>query len=65
MDRAAVMKIVNEQANDDGIWFVPATAAEAYLQQELRRLHEAIEGVTAEECGENVLAAIRAQERRS
>lgn len=65
MDRAAIMKVVNEQANDDGIWFVAQTAGEAYLQQELRRLHEAIEGVTTEECGENILAAIRAEERRS
>jgi len=33
------------QAEDDGLWFQAATAPEAYLQQELRRLHAAIEGV--------------------
>jgi hypothetical protein len=35
--------LVNEQAEDEGLWFVAATAAEAYLQQELRKLHAAIE----------------------
>ena len=38
--------IVDEQAEDEGLWFVAATAPEAYLQQELRRLHEAIESVS-------------------
>ncbi len=38
-----VKKLVEEQANDDGIWFNAETAAEAYLQQELRRLHHLIE----------------------
>lgn len=37
-------KIVDEQADDDGLWFKAQTAPEAYLQQELRRLHRAIEG---------------------
>lgn len=35
--------LVNEQAEDDGLWFVATTAPEAYLQQELRRLHAAVE----------------------
>ncbi len=35
--------IVDEQAEDVGLWFVAQTASEAYLQQELRRLHAAIE----------------------
>ena len=38
--------IVNEQAEDEGLWFQAATAPEAYLQQELRRLHAAIEETT-------------------
>jgi hypothetical protein len=43
-DRAeSVRAIVDEQAEDEGLWFVAETAAEAYLQQELRRLHAAIE----------------------
>jgi hypothetical protein len=37
------LEIVNEQAEDEGLWFVAETAAEAYLQQELRRLHAAVE----------------------
>lgn len=35
--------LVDEQAKDDGLWFEALTAPEAYLQQELRRLHKAIE----------------------
>lgn len=35
--------IVNEQSENTGIWVVAKTATEAYLQQELRRLHEAVE----------------------
>jgi hypothetical protein len=35
--------LVDEQAEDEGLWFVAQTAPEAYLQQELRRLHAAIE----------------------
>lgn len=42
---------VNEQANDDGLWSVPweglQPIAEAYLQQELRALHVAIEEALA------------------
>lgn len=34
--------LVTEQAENEGLWFVIATAPEAYLQQELRRLHEVI-----------------------
>ena len=39
----ALRALVEQQANDDGLWFLAATAPEAYLQQELRRLHAAIE----------------------
>ncbi len=35
--------IVKRQAEDDGLWFMARTAPEAYLQQELRRLHDAVE----------------------
>ena len=35
--------LVNDQANDDGLWFIAQTAPEAYLQQELRKLHKLIE----------------------
>ena len=38
-----IRTLVDEQAEDEGLWFEAATAPEAYLQQELRRLHEAVE----------------------
>lgn len=43
-------EVVEEQANDPGLWFVAKTAPEAYLQQALRRLHEIIEGRSQKEC---------------
>jgi hypothetical protein len=39
----SLREIVDEQAEDEGLWFVAVTASEAYLQEELRRLHAAIE----------------------
>ena len=41
------LEIVQEQAEDDGLWFNAETAPEAYLQQELRRLHAAVERTSA------------------
>jgi len=38
-----LMNLVDEQSEDEGLWFVAETAAEAYLQQELRKLHAAVE----------------------
>ena len=38
------LNLVNEQAEDDGLWFNAQYATEAYLQQALRELHAAIEG---------------------
>ena len=40
----AIQNVVDEQAEDDGLWFASQTASEAYLQQALRRLHATIEG---------------------
>ena len=40
---AALQTLTAEQAEDDGLWFLAQTTPEAYLQQELRRLHVAIE----------------------
>lgn len=34
---------VNNQANDDGLWFQAATAPESYLQGKLKELHAMIE----------------------
>ena len=46
-ERDAPLKLVAEQAEDEGLWFMAQTAPEAYLQQELRKLHAAIEGDAA------------------
>ena len=35
--------LADAQAEDEGLWFPARTAPEAYLQQELRRLHDAVE----------------------
>jgi hypothetical protein len=49
------MDVVNEQASDPDLW-IPAQSAHArYLQIELRRLHEAVEGKTSAECARAVL----------
>jgi hypothetical protein len=53
--REELMKIVNEQAEDLGLWFMAKTAPEAYLQQALRRLHIAIEEKTPEQCVEELI----------
>ncbi len=36
-------RVVDEQAEDEGLWFNAMHASEGYLQQELRKLHAAIE----------------------
>ena len=38
-----LLAIVNEQAEDEGLWFIDALCSEAYLQTALRSLHHAIE----------------------
>lgn len=43
---AAIRALVDAQAEDEGLWFMAQTAPEAYLQQELRRLHALVESVT-------------------
>lgn len=49
---ASVVDLVNEQAEDEGLWFVAETVTEAYLMRNLRELHSAIENA-CEDCGEN------------
>jgi len=44
-DLTALFALVDQQAEDTGLWFEAATAPEAYLQQELRKLHEAVEAL--------------------
>lgn len=40
-----IMQLVNEQAEDEGLWFIAENAPEDYLQQALRRLHKHIEDI--------------------
>jgi hypothetical protein len=40
----AAEALCREQAEEEGLWFVAEHITEAYLQQELRKLHAAIEG---------------------
>ncbi len=42
-----ILAIVNEQAEDPGLWFLDPLCSEAYLQAALRRLHAAIEAYAA------------------
>jgi hypothetical protein len=46
---AAARKVVEEQARDFRLWEQAAHTTEAMLQNELRRLHAAIEGVKPDE----------------
>jgi len=43
---AVLIDSVDKQAEDNGLWFDAQTAPEAYLQQELRKLHGLIESNT-------------------
>jgi len=48
--------VVDEQANDADLWKVMFTSQrEQKLQAALRRLHEAVEGKTSEQCARAVL----------
>ncbi len=38
-----IQALVDQQALNEGLWFHAETAPEAYLQQELRKLHALIE----------------------
>ncbi|CAB4188039.1 hypothetical protein UFOVP1169_47 [uncultured Caudovirales phage] len=44
---AVQLAMVHRQAEDEGLWFIAQTVPEGYLQQELRRLHSAIEANAA------------------
>lgn len=52
-------KVVDAQSLDDGLWFSPVYLTEDYLQKALRKLHEAIEGRSPEECAADVLPMLR------
>lgn len=41
----SLTELVDEQANDEGLWCEAVYASEAYIQAALRRLHAAIENL--------------------
>ena len=43
MELSEVLALVSAQTEDEGLWVIAQTATEEYLQQELRKLHEAVE----------------------
>ena len=47
MNIERLKKLVAKQAEDEGLWFIAEYASEAYLQEALRLLHEAIERLDA------------------
>lgn len=51
----AALEVVNAQAEDEALWCQPVYASEAYLLAALRRLHEAVEGKSSEQCARAVL----------
>lgn len=60
VERAAletIRKMVEAQADDEGLWFAAKTAPEAYLQQELRKLHGLIEHLVNKEAGSPALSS--------
>ena len=47
-----IIDLVNDQAEDEGIWFDAETATEAYLQVAIRKLHAEIENeINCDDCG--------------
>lgn len=53
---AAARALVDQQANDQRLWKPPLSYPHDDVQRALRRLHEVVEGKTAEECARAALA---------
>lgn len=48
---APIKELVNQQAQDPGLWFILKSNSETrYLQNAIRRLHEVVENHSSEEC---------------
>lgn len=58
MKTEAPRLVVDQQAEDPGLWFIATTASEAYLQTALRRLHAAIGGDAPEEYARREIARL-------
>jgi hypothetical protein len=57
---AEIEAVVDQQANDEGLWCEAGTCAESYIQQALRRLHAAIERKSPDDCA---IAALKQKGR--
>ena len=64
-ENTRIRALVDEQAEDDGLWFVAQYAPEAYLQKALRRLHEVIEGKTGGEIARELVSTEHDQQERA
>ena len=51
-------QVAAEQAEDEGLWFQPVYASEAYLQAALRRLTAAVEGKSPDDCARDALKTV-------
>ena len=59
MSLAEAQKLVDKQAEDEGLWFIPQTITEDYLQRALRQLHAAVEGKSPTECAAAVIHRLK------
>lgn len=49
IDVDALKELINEQAEDEGLWFIAKYATEGYLQAALRKVHSVCEDALQEE----------------
>ena len=59
----AAKGVVEEQARDCRLWHQPERITEATLQNELRRLHAAVEGVSPDDLAKDFLASVNTQNK--
>lgn len=50
-----IKKMADLQAEDEALWCQAETAGEAYMQQELRRLHQVIDSNNIEEIKKHII----------
>lgn len=59
MTKEKLKNLIENQANDEGLWFNAETASEGYLQQELRKLHSAVETFLDSDIVENSIITVQ------
>ena len=58
-----IRQLVDEQAEDEGLWFVAKTENETHLQMHLRRLHALVEHFTTDNNRHDALDASLRKDR--